>query len=296
MGVVDDHELVLDISQLERWEHDGWLLIEHFIEPYEAKAACADLRAIFPSADSVWREHDPRFLSEQYQGRIEFPFRGSALNMVVVHERFHTLALQLLQTDEYMLYEAHAWAKYTGSADYDQHLHRDYGSHTLLVPRFAREYRQFESMLYLTDVHAGNGPTHLVSRRHSKDLPWTPEFFPRAEHPELYEHEVAATAPAGSLLVWAPDVLHRASNLIQPGASRFVITIGYQVRCNPWMGYHSWPFRGEFGEFMNVIRASSPRQLQMIGFPRPGDRFWTDETVRSVEERYDIDLGPFRPR
>jgi hypothetical protein len=42
------------------------------------------------------------------------------------------------------LYSAEAWAKYTGAAEYDQRLHRDFLSHTILVPTAASELQQVE--------------------------------------------------------------------------------------------------------------------------------------------------------
>jgi hypothetical protein len=33
------------------------------------------------------------------------------------------------------LYKVELWAKYSGAANYDQPLHRDFGNHTLVVPR-----------------------------------------------------------------------------------------------------------------------------------------------------------------
>ena len=47
-----------------------------------------------------------------------------------------------LATTELHLYKVELWAKYAGAFDYDQPLHRDYGSHSLVVPRHDGRYQQ----------------------------------------------------------------------------------------------------------------------------------------------------------
>jgi hypothetical protein len=44
------------------------------------------------------------------------------------------LAQRLVGREDLRAYSIEAWAKYTGAADYDQYLHRDYLNHSLLVP------------------------------------------------------------------------------------------------------------------------------------------------------------------
>lgn len=288
-----DVRFALTDEQRARWHEDGWLVIEGFLDRDTVEAARADLQALFPDPRSVWREPDPVKKLEQFKGITEFPYDGMALSLATVHARFHDLAAELLGTPDVILYMNQAWAKYTGSADYDQQLHRDFRNHTLLVPRREPRYGQFETMLYLSDVDEACGPTHLVSRRHTADLAWNPEFLPRADYARLYEVEGSAAGPAGSLLVYAPDIVHRGTNLTRPGGSRFVATMGFQVLGNQWMGYHSWPFRGSWEPFARFVRAASPTQLRLIGFPPPGDPYWDEATVAGVEERYGIDLRPF---
>ncbi|MFE4369136.1 hypothetical protein ACFRMN_12995 [Streptomyces sp. NPDC056835] len=72
---------------------------------------------------------------------------------------------------------AEAWAKYAGAGDYDQDPHRDYLGHTLLVPSTAPGFRQLEMFVYLADVPEEFGPAHLVSRKHTRDLPAVPDRY-----------------------------------------------------------------------------------------------------------------------
>ena len=47
-----------------------------------------------------------------------------------MHDVLVGLARTLLNDDDLRIYSAEPWAKYTGAADYDQELHRDYLNRT----------------------------------------------------------------------------------------------------------------------------------------------------------------------
>src|SRR6202163_3717880 len=119
-----------------------------------------------------------------------------------------------LQTTELHLYKVELWAKYAGAVDYDQPLHRDYGSHSLVVPRLDGRYQQLTTFIFLSDVTADDGPTRIVPHEKAKDVPFTPLYF---EPGALAGAEVPAIGPAGSLLVYRTDILHRGSNFTGVG-------------------------------------------------------------------------------
>jgi len=76
------------------------------------------------------------------------------------------------------VYSIEAWAKYTGAADYDQSLHRDYLNHSLLVPAPDQAPAQVEMFVYLGDVPADLGPPSYVPVRHTRGLPALPNWYP----------------------------------------------------------------------------------------------------------------------
>jgi hypothetical protein len=278
-----------------RWAQDGWFLLSSFVPESDVKVGFEELMRLYPSAESVWREPDPVLKAEQFAGICEFPFDPQVLNRLALHESIAGLAATLLGEPNIVLYMAHAWAKYAGAADYDQLLHRDFRNHTLAVPDQTRpEYAQVEMMLYLEDVEEKHGPTHLVSRRHTRDVPLHPEFLPRDQHARLYELEESAAGPAGSLLVYSPDVIHRGTNLTGSGARRGVVAMGYQRRGHGWMGYHCWPKKGSYPPMIDFVETATPRQLELLGFPLPEDPYWTPVTVSATRERYPrLDLDAY---
>ena len=118
-------------------------------------------------------------------------------------------------TPELHLYKVELWGKYAGAVNYDQPLHRDYGSHSLVVPRPETRYQQITTFIYLSDVTEVDAPTVIVPYDDGKDVPFTPLFLPFGE---LADREVRCVGPAGSLLVYRTDVLHRGSDFGAPGS------------------------------------------------------------------------------
>lgn len=278
----------IQLSQLrEQWLTHGWFVAERLVPEDDVAQARRELREMFPDMQSVSGESDPVHHAEQFRGLVDFPFRYPAINHVAAHERITELVSAIFDDDRIMLFQVRAWAKYTGAADYEQLLHRDFRSFTLTVVDPSRsEYSQMVGMLYLSDVTEDLGPTRLVSRRHTAQVPLHAEHLSKAEYQSVYAAEQSAVAPAGSLLAFSPDVMHRATNLVAPDGVRFTVMLGYQCTGHPWQGYKSWPKLGHNAEMVAFVESASPRQLELIGFPPPGDPFWTPTTTLGIRERY----------
>jgi hypothetical protein len=206
------------------------------------------------------------------------------------------LAEELLGTDDVRLYLAIVSAKYAGQpSGYNQLLHTDFPNHTLTVPRPEAGYHQMETFVYLNDVGPENGATHFVSRRRTLSIPVERHTLSFEEFPSLYDDPADASAPAGSIIAYRPDVYHRSSDFTDPTQARFMLHVAFRPAAAEWGGYQAWPFRGFSPEWHNFVQGATPRQLEVLGFPAPGHTFWTDETLAGVAGRYpDLDLTPWR--
>ncbi len=205
-----------------------------------------------------------------------------------MHPDLVDAAERYLETTDLHLYKVELWAKYAGAVNYDQPLHRDYGSHSLVVPRPEPRYQQITTFIYLSDVTEEDGPTVIVPYDAGKDIPYTPLYIPFGE---LAESEVRCVGPAGSLLVYRTDILHRGSNFTADGRSRFSILVDFQVRGTTWGGKMAWPKQSP-ERWAKFIPQCTVRQRDLFGFPRPGDPYWTEETLAGVAQRY----PGYRPR
>jgi hypothetical protein len=271
----------------------GFALMEGFLDPAELAAAREALWLHFPRPADYFA--DPaafaRYGTSQFAGVEEFPYRSWDLNGLAVHPDLVDAAERFLQTNELHLYKVELWAKYAGAVDYDQPLHRDYGSHSLVVPRSEPRYQQLTTFVYLSDVTHEDGPTVIVPYRDGKDVPFTPLYLPFGS---LAEAEVACTGPAGSLLLYRTDILHRGSNIAGAGHSRFSLLADFQVRGTTWGGKMAWPKQSP-ERWARFLPECSVRQRDLFGFPRPGDPYWSDETLAGVAARYPgMDLSPYR--
>jgi hypothetical protein len=194
------------------------------------------------------------------------------------------------------MYLAIASAKYAGQpSGYNRLLHADFPNHTLTVPRPEAGFHQVEFFVYLCDVGPDNGATHFLSRRHTQDIPVEEHSLNLDDHGALYEEDREASAPAGSIVAYRPDVYHRSVDFSDPAQARFMLHVSYKSAGMEWGGYQAWPFKGFSAEWHNFVQGASPRQLTVLGFPPPGHPYWTEVTLDGVARRYPgLDLTPWR--
>jgi hypothetical protein len=208
----------------------------------------------------------------------------------------------LLGSDKLRAYSIEAWAKFTGAATYDQHHHRDYLNHTVLVPAPSAPADQVEMFVFLTDVPAELGPPSYVPMGSTAATTTLPNWYPRIDgvtdpdappswvaptgHPELYASEISAAGPAGTVAAYRLDTFHRATELTKRRGARYTIHVNFRISSADWVGRHSWPSRSTGPEWVDFVVRATPRQLQLFGVPPPGHPYWTEETLAGMELRY----------
>ncbi len=268
--------------------------MEGFLAPDELKAAQDALWSHFPRPEEYFADPDryAEYARGQFAGVEEFPYRSWDLNRLAFHPDLVDAAERYLGTAELHLYKVELWAKYAGAVDYDQPLHRDYGSHSLVVPRRDGGYQQLTTFVFLSDVTAEDGPTRIVPFEQGRDVPFTPLYI---EFGALADAEVAVTGPAGSLLVYRTDILHRGSNLTGRGRSRFSLLADYQARGTTWGGKMAWPKQAPH-RWAKLMPQCTVRERDLFGFPRPGDPYWNEQSLSDTALRYPgMDMTPYRP-
>jgi len=233
-------------TTLDEIRHTGFALVEGFLAPDELKAAQEALWLHFPTPEDYFADPSryPDLARSQFAGVEEFPYRSWDLNHLAFHPDLLDAAERYLGTAELHLYKVELWAKYAGAVNYDQPLHRDYGSHSLVTPRPEPRYQQLTSFIFLSDVTERDGPTRIVPYDRGKGVPFTPLYI---DFGTMADKEVTAVGPAGSLLIYRTDILHRGSDFVAPRRSRFSILADYQVRGTTWGGKMAWPKQAPSG-------------------------------------------------
>lgn len=271
----------------------GFTTVEGFLDADTLRAAQDALWRVYPRPEDYFADPSrfPQFATSQFAGMRYWPYDDWALSRLPVLPDLIDAAERFLGTTDLDLYKVELWAKYSGAVDYDQPHHRDYGNHSLVVPSLDGRHRQMTTFILLSDVTEDDGPTRLIPLDKSRDIPLVPRRLPVGH---LFEHEVAATGPAGSLLIYRTDVLHRGSNFTAPGRARFAMLVDFQHRGWRWQGKMSWPNYALQPGMTEAMVRMSPRQRDLFGWPPSGSDYWTAQTLRDVAARYPgIDLTPY---
>lgn len=281
-------------ATLDEIAEQGFALVEDFLSPDELTAAQEALWLHFPRPADYFAhpEAHARYGDSQFAGVEEFPYRSWDLNRLAFHPDLVDAAERYLGTSDLHLYKVELWAKYAGAVNYDQPLHRDYGSHSLVTPRPDRRYQQLTSFIFLSDVGHDDGPTRIVPYPQGKDVAYTPLYIAFGA---LADVEVAATGRAGSLFIYRTDILHRGSDFAAAGRARFSLLADYQVRGTTWAGKMAWPKQSP-ERWAKMMPQCSVRERDLLGFPRPGDEYWNEQSLADVAQRYPgMDMAPYRP-
>ena len=147
------------------------------------------------------------------------------------------------------------------------------------------------TFILLSDVTELDGPTKLVPLEHTRDLPLIPGSSRWASSST---RRSAATAPAGSLMIYKTDVLHRGSDFGAPGRSRFVMLVDFQQRGWRWNGKMSWPDHAEKPGFVEAMVRMTPAPARPVRLAAGRQRLLDAQTLRDVAARYPgMDMTPY---
>ncbi len=305
-------------AEVDTWREDGWVLLDGLVGTDEIDALAEDIGTLFPSAEDlhaepdavterwigrpvkpkevfVWPEDGPGFRPDQQRWSGAFPFPGTgALNRMCVHPSIVDFAERALDNTDIRLYQAHASAKYAGVTNYEQPMHID-RNHSWLPPGSESPWWNLEGFLYLTDVTADDNPTRLVTVPETAhiDSPYG-MVMPKMD-PGVYEAERPAAGVRGSYLAYRSNCWHRGAPFGSGTGARIVLAVAFKNTSTEWIGYDTQQSRSTGLEWTRFAEGSTPRQLELFGWPPPGHPVWSEELLDQTAQRYPaLDLGPWR--
>ncbi|HZC16005.1 MAG TPA: phytanoyl-CoA dioxygenase family protein [Caulobacteraceae bacterium] len=280
-------------AKLAEVHERGFTVVPGFLDAVTLAEAQAAMWDVHPHPADYFADPSkyPDYDDSQFAGIELFPYAEWALSRLPVYPDLIDAMERLLGTDDIEVYKVELWAKYAGAIDYEQPHHRDFGNHTVVVPRLDGVHTQYTTFILLSDVTELDGPTKVVPVQYTKDLPLIPNRLPKGA---FEEHEEAITGPAGSLMIYRTSVLHRGSGFGAPGRSRFAMLIDYQSRGWRWNGKMSWPHHAGKKGFRRAMSLMTPRQRDLFGWPPVGSDYWNQQTLRDVAARYPyMDMTPY---
>lgn len=294
-----------DASQVDTWRKQGVVILPEFFTRDEVAPVAADFEQVFAGRvatdqplDKKGEDGIGRFHSTQFSNFENIPFDCSpALNLVAVHPALVAMAKAALGTDHVHLYQAQAWAKFTGESDFDQPFHCDFNNHTLTVPAEDETRNSITFLIYFSDVTEAHGPVHYVTRTDSLTIE-NAHFSRQTDNADLQaalgRFERSGAAPAGSVFAYGIDVFHRGTNLTAPGGHRYAVTSCFKRAGNESINYMAWPWH-HMKPWHHIFNHATPEQLACFGVPLPGDPFWTNDTIARAQVRYpDWDMQAYR--
>ncbi len=292
MPITDQH--------IDHYREHGYAIIEGLLTPDEIQRSLDEIERFHPGWVDFVRdptgEKPPGWGGRETNRRqVRFPFPGEQLNRNGLHPELRRLASIMAGGHPIVCEQSDLSFKSFGHpTDQEQHMHCDYRNHTLAYPPDVPKYWQTAYLLYYTDVDEGLAPTAVCSRKHYPERILWPSVYSPEERPVLYENEVKATVPAGSVLAYSMRTFHRGTRFKREGG-RIAHFISYSPAKCPWVGIVGWPEQGVYGSFQRWIEAASVDERELLGFPAPGDPYWTEETLEGVAARYPgMDMSPYR--
>jgi hypothetical protein len=326
-------EGVLTPEQIASWRERGFALVDGVLPGELLERVLGEVADAFPAPGSAEAAAVTDFGS---LGRMAFPAASEAVNALTLHPRLLGAVGELLGEDtiRLRLSQSDLWPKYGRSRrsgqerdNDDQRIHVDYPNHTLTHPPPWDAPEAVEILVYLSDVEGCGGATAVVPRTGPDDpayawpivdtpgvgdFPWindreSAEAWLRKEAPEvarfraehLYPRELRVRYGVGTLLLYRHDTWHRGTPL-RPGALRLAQNLTFRRARSEWISTlqpgWAWAMYRPSRVMERLLARGSVEQRCVLGFPAPGDPYWTRQTLAAVRARFGplgMDLTPY---
>lgn len=290
-------------TEVELWRDQGFVIIPEFFNAAEIAPVIADYEALYnqraPASGHAVDRKKPGEIgaihASQFRNFDTLPYdAGPETNLLSLHPALIDFSRALLGVEQVHCYQSHSWAKFTGEADFDQAFHCDFSNHTLTVPADEPQYRTVDFIIYLTDVTDDLGALHYVPKPLCAEVLGDGELVPTpAQQGRLKSLEKSAAGPSGTVVAHGIDTLHRGTNLTRAGGHRFTMTTGYKAAGNEMIGFHVWQY-APHRPWQQILNHATPEQLEVLGIPPPGHKFWTPRTLHLTGARWpEWNLDPY---
>jgi ectoine hydroxylase-related dioxygenase (phytanoyl-CoA dioxygenase family) len=318
-------------AEIRSWREAGWAFVRDVFEDALIERLRESAARRFPEPGSKEAAQTADFGSD-----LVFPSSLEALNELTLHPRLLAAVAALLGTEigDLRLSQSDLWPKYgrqeksAGALDnMDQRIHVDYPNHTLAHPTEWHRPEAVEMIVYLSDVADCGGPTAVVPRMGDGDQAYRwpivdspgiadldyvndreqAEVYFASQRPELadwrsdlYAREQYTAFGPGDVLFYRHDTWHRGTPM-KPGALRLVQNLTYRRADCEWIStlHVGWAWKAYRRDkyLERLISRASLDQRAVLGFPQPGNAFWTEATIAAVEARHGVfgmDMTPYR--
>lgn len=313
----------LSQGQISQWREQGYTLVNGLIAASLQQQLLDLADATFPKAGSMAADKVTDFGSD---GALVFPSRHTIFNEISLDLVLLQAVADLLDTEiaNLRITQSDLWPKYgrperqSEQDNRDQRIHVDYPNHSLVHPPRWAAPEAVELILYYSDSDDCGGETAVVPRTGPEDQAYrwpiidapgigdlrflndrvAAEAYLSEVAPEvaafraaLYAREARVAYQPGDVLLYRHDTWHRGTPLKQ-GARRLAHNMTFRLASAEWVStlHPGWAWSAyQQSQFLERwIGGASVLQRCVMGFPAPGNAYWTPETLAAVTARYGV--------
>ena len=260
-------------TQIATYKEQGFLIVENFLTEEERQAALDGIYTLYsPPFDRYVRSNR----KNDTPGERVFPWDHAGLNHVTIHPDLVDVAERILETREIRLGEGHLGIKYAGE-DHPTGLHIDYSDNTLGPLIEPDDFMHLAGFYCFEDVEPGMAPIMMVPNGRPDD------------------EAVPMLVPGGSVCLYSIFTRHSASDFTAKQGARPTMWVGFNRKDRPWDGGRTFTYKSGAAArpgpaaaqgIERFIREANSRQLELLGFPPPGDALWTEKYTTAMATRY----------
>lgn len=254
---------------IETFKKQGYVVIENFLTKEEKTSALEGFYQYFAPPYETFIKNGNK--NDTIQQSL-FPWDHSGLNHAITHPDLIDAAERIMGTREIRLSEAHLGMKYYQAktpTSTPGEFHEDYWNNTLGPRQYPDDFQHIYFFYCFDDVKPGMAPILIV---------------PNGKSDGGAEEIIV---PGGSVAIYSIFTRHAASEFTKPG-HRPASWVGFSRKDRPWDGGRSFTYKGgaTVKGMARFIVEASPRDLELIGFPPPGDLLWTEDFLQGMVKRY----------
>ena len=259
----------------ENYKKNGYVIFERLLSESERLAALAGFHRLFAPSYEKWVEEGrPEIAHNFAPGHHNFPWIDSGLNQCAAHPKLSELVEAIMGTRDFRFGLCHLNVKYAQPTNRDSHVlsfgfHQDHESNSLGPTLESDDYSHVVGTYCFEEVTLGTAPTIIVPKGRNKSA------------------ALPMTVRAGSLILYSPLTFHRASSFDNETGYKPSMWMTFCRKDNLWDGSFQYTKRVMNADAsIRYINEATPRQLELIGFPPPGDPLWTRDFLIGMADRY----------
>ena len=331
--MIEPHNLTnfkLSKEHINEWRSTGCVVVNHLFPRNIINNAYSKLDDIFKENMLDMKKGNWDFGSN---GKMEFPCNEFIFNDITIHPNMINAVKMLLNDNDIRLTQSDVWPKYGQEKslsqidNHNQRIHMDYGNNMLVHPMDWNNPEAVSVIIYYSTGKDVGGSTAVVPREGDNDdtyyspyihmsgianIKWhnDKEYmrdYLKQNHSQtfelqerLYAREKKINYIPGTVLFYRLDTWHRGTP-INPKQLRYVHNIVFKKNSAHWILNWNYGISRSMYRFNrvveNIIANCTVEQRSCLGFPPPGDAYWTDYTLKMTEERYKgtgFDITPYK--